>query len=104
MNIECNGQPVETGCVFDNHFGWHNHARLINLAHELGFELSGEDLLLVQLYDEGNDDDNNSEVIFEMMEEAEAWLNEHTTEGYVWYWFEGDFRLDSAEDAEEWSL
>lgn len=32
----------------------------------------------------------------DMVEEAETWLNEHTTGG-LWHWVDGDFRLDATE-------
>jgi hypothetical protein len=92
-----NGHEVVTGCVLDNHFGWHNHARLINeVAIPFGFVLDDEGQAAVDRYDTGDPDqtdENDPEVVMDILREAEDWLNEHTTDGYLWHWSDGDFFL-----------
>ena len=75
-----NGHLVNTGCVLDNHFGWHNHARMIEVATGLGWDLSSEDWATVVLYDSGDSDPNgnDTEIVMSLMDDAERWLNDNT--------------------------
>ena len=77
-----NGHEVSTGCVLDNHWGWHNHARLIATAVELGFPINDEEQATILRYDAGDDPDGSlAEVVAGqggIMDDAEAWLNDHT--------------------------
>lgn len=92
-----NGHTVETGCYAEGHRGWHAHAHVIELAEGFGFPLDDEARELVHAYDTNDhaDDDHNTrlEVVLDIMDEAEAWLNDHTTAGYVWHWRDGEFFL-----------
>lgn len=100
--ITCNGHVVEPGCVLDNHWGWHNHARMIEVATGLGFVISDEDQAVVDRYDSGEseDDDNDSEVVSDLMDEAERWLNDNTDGvGCFWTWHDGDFVLVAPPDS-----
>jgi hypothetical protein len=126
--VEVNGVPCQTGCVFDSHWGWHNTARVIRLAVELDcMTLTNEELAMVESYDDGTSEDGyyealafianldkhgvkhyfravqNStfEIVQDMAQEAENALNEHTPEGFVWFWHDGDFFLNKICDEEE---
>jgi hypothetical protein len=126
--LEVNGRTCETGCVLDSHWGWHNHARLIQLAIDLDvMTLTPEELAMVESYDDGTwlddyyeavglvalldeqgvqhffraDYPATAEIIMEMMDEAENALNEHTPKGFFWFWYEGDFLLNAICDEDE---
>lgn len=79
-----NGHQVETGCVLDNHFGWHNHARLVGVAASLGFPISDDDQAIVDRYDTGDPDqttDDDFEIVAGqggIVDDAINWLNDHT--------------------------
>ena len=80
MDTTTNGHAVQTGCVLDNHWGWHNHARLIFLAADLGFPLDEADADHVRAYDEDGDEDYMEVVAGQggIMDDAEQWLNDNT--------------------------
>lgn len=90
-----NNHEVVVGLVLDGHFGWHNHARMIAVATDLGFELDVAGQRDVDFYDSGetNDNDSVTEIVMDIMDDAERWLNEHTDDGYVWHWSDGEFFL-----------
>lgn len=74
-----NGHAVTTGLVLDGHFGWHNHKRMIDVACDLGFPLPESDRVVLDAYDSGeHNEDMTHEFVFEMMDEAEQWLNHNT--------------------------
>lgn len=75
-----NNHNVTTGLVLDGHYGWHNHARMIAEAVGLGYVISDDDQAIVDRYDEGDSDPNgpDDEVVVDIMDSAERWLNEHT--------------------------
>ena len=95
MTITTNGHPVQTGCVLDGHWGWHNHARMIGVATDLGYELDDDAQALVDRYDAGDSDyeSGDPEIVASIMDDAERWLNDHTTDGYLWHWQDGEFFL-----------
>ena len=108
MKTMTNGHEVVFGCVLDNHWGWHNHKRMIDEAIALGFELSDEYQKMLAAYDDESicayaddecfgdvtnhvcfrhsedrpfnmeDPDYWPEIVHDIMNEAEQWLNEHT--------------------------
>jgi hypothetical protein len=123
-----NGQECVTGCVFDSHWGWHNTARLIHLASDLDvITLTDEEWAMVESYDDGTSEDgyyealrfiknlddhgvkhffraeqtNTFEIVHDMADEAGRALNEHTPEGFIWFWEGGDFFLSPICDEEE---
>lgn len=87
-----NGHECNTGLVLDGHFGWHNHVRMLQTAEGLGWKIDPELQAVMDRYD-ADDSDPDHEIIFDAMDEAEQWLNDHTSEGFVWYWYEGEFFL-----------
>lgn len=90
-----NNHPVNVGCVLSAPFGWHNLARMIAVATDLGYVISDDEQAIVDRYEAGDSDpdSNDHEVVIEMMDDAEAWLNEHTDDGYLWHWSDGEFFL-----------
>jgi hypothetical protein len=105
--IYVNGQECNTGLVLDGHFGWHNHVRMLEVAEGLGWEIDDELRAYMDLYESGDydQDSNVPEYIFEAMDEAENWLNDHTQGfplepepgrpniSYIWHWSDGEFFL-----------
>jgi len=74
-----NGHPVETGCVLSSPYGWHNHARMIATAVDLGFALDVAGQRDVDAYDTGEyTHESLTEIVMDIMDEAERWLNDHT--------------------------
>ena len=74
-----NGHEVIPGCVLDGVFGWHNDARMIAVATDLGFELDVAGQRDVDAYDTGEyDNDGLAEIVHDIMREAEDWLNANT--------------------------
>lgn len=73
-----NGHQVETGCVLDNHWGWHNTARAIAVAVDLGYPITDAESDTVACYD--IDEDCADEVIGQggILDDAVNWLNDHT--------------------------
>ena len=88
-----NGHAVEVGLVLDGHYGWHNHARMIAEAVGLGYEVSDADQAIIDRYDSGDQQDDDFEIVHDLMDDAERWLNEHTDDGYLWHWSDGEFFL-----------
>ena len=76
---------ADIGCYFDGAFGRYNIPRVIDLAEQLGY-VPPTDL------DESEPD---TEDMVWACEEAEAWLNEHTSlpENCYWSFENGDFGL-----------
>ena len=90
--------PADAGCYVDGHHGWHGHAMMLELAHELGWPLSEEDHVMILAHDSGEDtiagEVTLHEHIYAMMDDAESWLNEHAApDGYSFGWHDGDFFL-----------
>jgi hypothetical protein len=96
-----NGHEVETGCVADGaNRGWYVGRRVIEEAESLGWELDAEGVAAVELYYSGETDvegyDDAADIVSNqggILDEAEQWLNDHTSEGFVWCWFDGSFFL-----------
>lgn len=95
--VRVNGKSTETGCYVDGHWGWRGTAQAIRVARELGFTMSQEDHDLVAQWvndDTMADDDGTAtEAIWAIADESEDWLNDHTEEGFVWHWHDGEFFL-----------
>lgn len=92
--------PFDTGCVFDGHWGWHNGYRVIELAWGLGFPLTDEDMALAESYDrnELDHDSTAADVVMDMVNDAEDFLNLHIEDGYYFTWDDGFYLWESEED------
>lgn len=92
-----NGQTTQTGCYVDGHWGWRGTARAISTAHELGYVMTQDDHDLVARWvnDETmtDDDDSLTDAVLAIADESETWLNDHTADGFVWHWHDGEFFL-----------
>ena len=80
----------DIGCYFDGAYGFeHNAMRILHLAGAHGFKWTGIDL--------ANNDftDDDYEGFIEEVNEAEDYLNEHTTkpDNTYWGWEDSDFGL-----------
>lgn len=107
---------TETGCYLDSHRGHYIVRDMIELAQGWGFLVGPAERFLLDKYEECNGDENYPvEVLHELSDAAEAWLNggENTgvdrpikgqnsppiiPEGTAWGWFDGDFGLYALED------
>lgn len=107
----------ERGVYIDGHWGQYGSARLVQMAHEMGWvdsvpirlndlseERSSLEVAQSMLTFTGLDDPTGQ--IFEQIlwaaDDAEAWLNEHRRpEGSYWSWEDGEFGLWAEEDREE---
>ena len=45
-----NGETVEAGCWLDGHMGWHNNARVVQIAKHHGFEIPDDYLDAYEAY------------------------------------------------------
>lgn len=96
-----NGHNAEVGCYAEGSRGWYAGERVIDVAIDFGWELDAEAEAAVERYYHGEDRfDNDSDDLVEVVagqggivDEAEEWLNDHTSEGFLWHWHEGEFFL-----------
>lgn len=89
----------ETGCYVDGTWGNYALGRMIDVAKGFGFSLSAEgEKVLTRNY--GNLTDDEYEIIREIGDDAEEYLNTyHAEDGYSWQWYEGEFGYWANEDA-----
>lgn len=76
-----NGHPVQTGCFAEGHRGWYAGQRVIEVAQSLGWELDAEGQQAVDDFYSQDDHDDLHEIVIGqggIVDDAEAWLNEHT--------------------------
>ena len=113
------GQTMEPGCFIDGHWGQYGIARMIEIAADMGWtdkaaepglgqqkdgiKLAMRKLASMSPSDSDSEDltDSEEEELIWAADDAEAWLNEQTPEGYSWGWQDGEFFLSSAEWWEE---
>lgn len=100
------GYEFSTGCWIDENWGHYGVARLVDIAQDLGMEISGLDESAVWAYrnneDEFQDEQtgeyhNASDWLFMqggLGDEAEEWLNDNIAKpGFYFGWYEGGFFL-----------
>jgi hypothetical protein len=88
---------ADAGCLIDGHHGWHAHAIMIRLAESYGYQLTAPVSVIVAAY-ERTGDGMYVDVVTDVMDSAEAWLNEHVApDGYSFGWHDGEFFLQSVE-------
>lgn len=91
--------PSDAGIWISGHHGWHAHHFMIEYAVDLGYPITEDDRKIVDTYRAGQDNGNDCDRLFEIMDEAEQWLNENVVpEGYSFGWSDGEWFLAS----EEW--
>lgn len=97
--ITTNGQPILPGVVAESSRGHYASMIVVGTALDLGWDDKYVRRALSQ-YSEHYD--NGRDAWYDIVDEAEAWLNDNT-EGGVWHWYDGEFRVDTLEDYEkEW--
>lgn len=104
MSITCNGHPINPGVVLSSPHGHYVSKAVIETALGLGWE-DDDAADAVESYDDNYFDQSwrHFEYWYDMVDDAERWLNDNT-EGGVWHWFDGDFRVDTDEDyGNEWA-
>lgn len=76
--------PADSGCWIDGHWGQYAVERLLSIAKDLGW---GYDI-------RADIEINGEDAIFDLADEAEAWLNEEIApEGHQFGWSSGEFFL-----------
>jgi hypothetical protein len=86
--------PLEIGCWIDGWRGWRASARLVEIARGRGMAISDEDWKAVVVYQSGEGSADDAEVVSELADKAEGWLNEHVApEGHRFGWQDGEFFL-----------
>lgn len=89
----------DAGCWIDGHYGHYGPARLIEIAHNFGYEKDGA---MCQEYLYGDASSLKCEFIVEASDDAEAWMNANVAPtGFSFGWHDGEWFLWSDE---EWSL
>ncbi len=101
-----NGHHAETGCYVDGHWGQYGPDHLADQAETFGWRADGDsDEYPLEGY--GNDPrywrrvaDRYGDKVphawdrhIEAADAIETWLNDHTEDGYGWYWHDGEFFL-----------
>ena len=94
--------PVDAGCWIDGTWDAYGDARLVDIAHNLGYD----DALIVDIAQrklatmgplstpEVSDEDE--ELLSEAADKVAAWLNDNVApQGYSFGWYEGEFFLQS---------
>lgn len=101
---------IDIGCVIDDNWGPYGVARLVDIAQDLGMEISGLDESAVRAYRNNEEDfqdeetgefHSSSDWLFMqggLGDEAEEWLNENIAqEGFSFGWFDSGFFYMSTE-------
>lgn len=99
--ITTNGKPILPGVVAESSRGHYASTIVVGEALELGWDDPDARRALSQYseyYDNGRWE--FFDAWYDIVSEAEDWLNENT-EGGVWHWFDGEFRVDTDEDYAE---
>jgi hypothetical protein len=106
---------TETGCYLDNNRGHYIFRDVVDMAEGWGFIVSPSDRFVLDHYEsEGHEENYPYEVVYELCQEAEDWLNAGQDariagqnfppiipDGYWWgFNHDGDFGL-YAEDEED---
>ena len=86
---------VTPGCYIDSHHGHYGIPAMIEFAHGHGFPLDPFAEFTLSMYpDHYHTEDYPTESLFELADEAEAWLNyNRPIDGHHWAWNDGDFGL-----------
>lgn len=88
---------ADVGCFIDGHNGVHGHKMLVDLAIDAGFIVTTGEYAAVGRYDSGefmDEGDNAPEIMSDVMEDAEGFLNEHAVaDGFSFGWSDGEFFL-----------
>jgi hypothetical protein len=114
------GVECEPGCWVDGHWGQYGPDHLADRASELGWEPETclddprelrriTDHIDDMGYTRGRDVRSDAigiqtgfyELVPEACDKIENWLNEHTPDGYVWHWRDGEFFLSPICDDED---
>lgn len=86
--VKVHTTSLQSGCHIDgSHWAAHDfNIAVVGRAQSLGMEVKDtERAFLDRIESEGPTHDTDYEYTLEMADAAEAWLNEHTEEGYVWH-------------------
>ena len=69
-------QPLEVGCYLDNHRGHYIARDVVDLAESFGYIVDPITRWFLDCYEDQSHEDNYpAELVHELADEAEAWLN-----------------------------
>lgn len=97
--VNVNGHQVETGCWVEGHWGQYGPDRLAEQVESLGWRPDATNdprawrVAAEEADEKGLREHSLWEYHIEAMNDIESWLNEHTPDGFVWYWHDGEFFL-----------
>jgi len=106
-----NGHDIEPGCYVAGDWGQYGPDHLADWATEFGWEpvKPSDDPRVLRHFAELLDGAGYGPALrgtlwewhIEAADEIETWLNDHTSEGFVWHWHDGEFFLSPICDDEE---
>lgn len=89
---------ADAGCWVDGHWGWRGSYRLIQLAHEFGWQ----EYTAAPIDPDHALSGDGEEFIHDIADEAEAWMNNNVApDGHSFGWFDGEWFLWSHSTWEE---
>jgi len=105
--LKVNGQPVETGCFIDGHWGQYAPDRLAEICEGFGFHITPDHdprvlrscIDLIEEISENKSIDSSVmigrlwELHTETIDYLTLMLNENTTQGWTWNWEDGELFL-----------
>lgn len=84
----------QAGCWVEGSRGWYAQPLVVRIAIGRGMEVSEADLSVLSRYECGDHELDAMETVSDLVDDAEAWLNEHVAaEGYSFGWHDGEFFL-----------
>lgn len=93
----------DAGCWLDGHMGWHNHRRVVMIAHGLGMPLDADELKLINDYQQDEENsvstgdalDRGEAVIGQggLVDKATEYLESQAPEGYHFEWDMGELSM-----------
>lgn len=82
--------PAMAGCWVSGHQGWRGTSDVVRIAQGYGMPLTDDDETELAAYEAG---DSTSDVVFDMADDAESYLNERAPDGHSFGWHDGEFFL-----------
>ena len=97
--VKVAGTNVTTGCVLESSRGHYAGMYLVRTALVLGWQDEQANDLCDHYEDAYYSPTFDHQVWSDIMDDALGWLNDNTDDG-VWYWWDGDLRLDTLAEYE----
>lgn len=91
-----NGHEAVPGCYVSGDWGWRAHLRCVLVAQDYGFAVDNDLVNVLVRFATGETTDDVIDPVIGaggLTDQAEVWLNDHTTDGFIWHWSDGEFFL-----------